>query len=71
MSVDELIEWLCQLFFKERVKIQIVVKEDYKPTIIFEEGKKDTKWVYAVVAYLGVSLVVGVILFVNRKRLYR
>lgn len=71
MSVDELIEWLYQLFFKERVKIQIVVKEDYKPTIIFEEGKKDTKWVYAVVAYLGVSLVVGVILFVNRKRLYR
>ncbi len=71
MSVDELVEWLYNLFFKERVKIQIVVKEDYKPTIIFEEGKKDTRWVYGLVVYLGIGLVVGAIIFFNRKRLYR
>lgn len=71
MSVDELVEWLYNLFFKERVKIQIVVKEDYKPTIIFEEGKKDIRWVYGLVAYLGVCLVVGAVIFFNRKRLYR
>ncbi len=71
MSVDELVEWLYNLFFKERVKIQIVVKEDYKPTIIFEEGKKDTRWVYGLVAYLGIGLVVGAIIFFNRKRLYK
>lgn len=71
MSVDELVEWLYNLFFKERVKIQIVMKEDYKPTIIFEEGEKDTRWVYVLVAYLGVALVVGAIIFFNRKRLYK
>lgn len=71
MSVDELVEWLYNLFFKERVKVQIVVKEDYKPTIIFEEREKDTRWVYGLVAYLGISLVVGAIIFFNRKRLYR
>ncbi len=70
MSVDELVEWLYNLFFKERVKIQIVVKDDYKPTIIFEEGKNDTRWVYGLVAYLGIGLVVGAIIFFNRKRLY-
>lgn len=71
MSVDELVEWLYNLFFKERVKIQIVMKEDYKPTIIFEEGKKDIRWVYGLVAYLGIGLVVGAIIFFNRKRLYK
>jgi hypothetical protein len=70
MSVDELIEWLYNLLFKERVKIQIVVKDDYKPTIIFEEGKADPRWVYGLAAYLGICLVVGAIIFFNRKRLY-
>ena len=71
MSVDELVEWLYNLFFKERAKIQIVVKDDYKPTIIFEDGKSDTRWLYVVAAYLGACLIVGAILFFNRKRLYR
>ena len=70
MSVDELIEWLYNLLFKERVKIQIVVKDDYKPTIIFEEGKADPRWVYGLATYLGICLVVGAIIFFNRKRLY-
>ena len=71
MSVDELVEWLYNLFFKERAKIQIVLKDDYKPTIIFEEGKMDARWLYAVGAYIGACLIVGAILFFNRKRLYR
>ncbi len=71
MTVDELIEWLYNLFFKERVKAQIIVKEDYTPTIIFEQEKGDVRWLYGVGAYLGISLVIGAIIFFNRKRLYR
>ncbi len=70
MTTDELIEWLYNLFFKERVKAQIVVKDDYMPTIIFEEAKPDYTWLYCVGAYAFVSLIAGAILFFNRKRLY-
>lgn len=70
MTTDELIEWLYNLFFKERVKAQIVVGDDYMPTIIFEEPEPDYTWVYCVGAYLVVSIIAGAIIFFNRKRLY-
>lgn len=70
MSEDEFIEWFVNLFFKERVKFQLVEKEGYSPTIIFEKQEEDYTKLYVFLGYLGVCLVVGAIIFFNRKRLY-
>ena len=70
MSEDEFIEWLVNLFFKERVKFDLVEEEGYSPTIIFQAQKKDYTKLYVFLGYLGVCAVVGMIIFFNRKRLY-
>ncbi|MBO5065178.1 MAG: hypothetical protein J6D06_03590 [Clostridia bacterium] len=70
MNEDELIEWLYNLLFKERVQVEIKVEEDYKPTIIYKPAEKDYTPLYYVGAYLGIALIVGLIILVNRKRLY-
>ncbi len=70
MTEDELIEWLYNLLFKERAQIEIVVDEDYSPTIIYKEPEKNYTPFYIVGGFALVSAVIGVILFCNRKRLY-
>ena len=71
MNEDELIEWLYNLLFKERVQVEIKVEEDYTPTIIYKPEEKDYTPLYYVGAYLGVSALVGLIILLNRKRLYK
>lgn len=70
MTEDELIEWLYNLLFKERAQVEIVVDEDYNPTIIYKEPEKDYTVLYIVGGFAAVSAVIGIILFCNRKRLY-
>ncbi len=70
MSEDEFIEWLFNLFFKERVKAEIVFDEEYKPTIIYKEAEKNYTWLFVVCGYLFVCSVVGIIIYANKKRLY-
>lgn len=71
MTEDEIIEWLYNLLFKERAKIEIVVDEEtYTPTIIYKEPAKDYTWLYAIGAYVAVLAVIGVVYYLNRKRLY-
>ncbi len=67
---NEFIEWLVNLFFKERIKVKIVEEETYSPTIIFTPEEKNYTTLYLFLGYLGVCLVVGIIIFVNRKKLY-
>ena len=70
MTEDELIEWLYNLLFKERARVEIVVDEDYNPTIIYKEPAKDYTVLYIVGGFALVAGVIGIILFCNRKRLY-
>ena len=70
MNEDEFIEWLVNLFFKERVSFQVDAEEEYSPTIIFKQEEKDYTKLYIFLGYLGVCAVVGAIIFFNRKRLY-
>ncbi len=70
MTEDELIEWLYNLLFKERAQIEIVVDEEYNPTIIYKEPTKDYTILYIIGGFASVSAVIGIILFCNRKRLY-
>ena len=70
MTEDELIEWLYNLLFKERAQIEIVVDEDYSPTIIYKEPQKNYTALYIIGGYALVAGVIGIIIFCNRKRLY-
>lgn len=70
MSEDELIEWLYNLLFKERVQVEIIVDENYSPTIIFTEPEKDYTVFYIAGGYLAFSAIVIVIMYLKRKRLY-
>ena len=70
MTEDELIEWLYNLLFKERAQIEIVVDDEYNPTIIYKEPTKDYTILYIVGGFALVAAVIGIILFCNRKRLY-
>ena len=70
MTEDELIEWLYNLLFKERAQIEIVVDEDYNPTIIYKEATKDYTALYIVGGYALASIIIGIVLYCNRKRLY-
>ncbi len=70
MTEDQFIEWLYNLFFKERVKVEIVTGDDYSPTIIYTpEEKNNTPW-FIVLGYTVACLVIGAVIFFNRKRLY-
>lgn len=70
MTEDELIEWLYNLLFKERAQIEIVVDENYSPTIIFKEAERDYTAFYIAGGYLAFSAIVIVIMYLKRKRLY-
>ena len=70
MTEDELIEWLFNLFFKERVKAELVFDEEYSPTIIYKEAEKNYLWLYITGGYLLVAAIIGIIIYANRKRLY-
>ncbi len=70
MTEDELIEWLYNLLFKERAQVEIVVDDEYNPTIIYKEPAKNYTVLYIVGGFALVAGVIGVILFCNRKRLY-
>ncbi len=70
MTEDELIEWLYNLLFKERAKIEIVVDDNYSPTIIYKETPKDYTALYILGGFALVAGIVGIIIFCNRKRLY-
>lgn len=70
MTEDELIEWLYNLLFKERAKIEIVVDEDYSPTIIYKETPKDYTALYAVGGFGAFALIVLAVMYFNRKKLY-
>ena len=67
MSVDETVEWLYKLFFRERVTVE-EPEEEYTPTVIYTEEKK-IDW--AVVGYsaLGVSAVIVIAAMMCRDKL--
>lgn len=67
MSVDETVEWLYKLFFRERVTVE-ESEEDYSPTVIYTE-QKSIDW--AVVGYVavGVSAVIVIVAMLNRDKL--
>jgi hypothetical protein len=60
---------LYNLLFKKRAQID-VSENEYSPTIIYKEKDADYTWLYFVGGYLIVSAFIGLIILINRKRLY-
>lgn len=68
MTVDETIEWLYKLFFRERATVEDNSPGDYTPTIIYKEKKSISAG--AVLGVTAVILVVGAAAaYINRKKL--
>ena len=49
---------------------EIVVDDEYNPTIIYKEPAKDYTVLYIIGGFAVVAGIIGIILFCNRKRLY-
>ncbi len=70
MTTDQIIEWLHNLLFKERVIVPLEEGESYNPTIIYEEAPTDYTVFYIIGGVALFGAVVGVIFYLNRKKLY-
>lgn len=70
MTEDELIEWLYNLLFKERAQVEIVVDDNYVPTIIFKENEPNYIVLYGLGAFAFLGVAVGAILYFNRKKIF-
>lgn len=69
-TADEVIEWLYNLLFKDRVKKVIEEKEEYMPNIIYEAPKDYSTLIKAGVCVALVLAAAGAVVFVNRKRIF-
>ncbi len=70
MTTDQIIEWLYNLLFKERQIVPLEDGESYNPTIIYEEEPKDYTVLYIVGGVALIGVIVGIVLYLNRKKLY-
>ncbi len=68
MSVDETVEWLYKIFFRERATVEENELEDYTPTIIYKEKTK-IEWGTVLGVTAAVIAVGAVVAFINRKKL--
>ena len=67
MSVDETIEWLYKLFFRERATVE-EPDEEYIPTIIYEE-KDSFSGTTVIVCLLVLLAAAGVIAYLNKEKI--
>jgi hypothetical protein len=70
MTTDEIIEWLYNLLFKERVIVPLPEGETYSPTIIYEETPKDYKAYYIIGGVAAFEVIAGIVFYLCRKKLY-
>ncbi|MBQ6020707.1 MAG: hypothetical protein IJL26_11095 [Clostridia bacterium] len=69
MTVDETIEWLYKLFFRERATLEVTTGAEYIPTVIFKEKKTTADVVKPVVKAAVTVVLVGVVLIIERKNI--
>ena len=70
MTTDEIVEWLHNLLFKERAIAPLQEGESYNPTIIYEEAPKDYTVLFIIGGVALFGAVVGLVFYLNRKKLY-
>ncbi len=70
MTTDEIIEWLYNLLFKERVIVPFAEEEQYTPTIIYKEQPKNYTPFFIAGGVALLYIAVAVVFYLNRKKLY-
>ncbi len=68
MSVDETVEWLYKIFFRERASVTIKPETDYLPTIIYTPEKSADEAVPVLFVFLFVAAA-EVIVILKRKKI--
>ena len=68
MTIDETVEWLYKIFFRERAVVEVKPQEDYLPTIIYAPDKTIDEAVPVLSGFLVVAAIEVLIVF-NRKRI--
>lgn len=66
MTVDETVEWLYKLFFRERAVVEEKVTEKYLPTVIYEKEEKTTSAPFAVVVLVA-AIAIAVVIIKKKK----
>lgn len=70
MTTDQIIEWLYNLLFKERAIVPLDEGETYNPTIIYEEEPINYTPFYIAGGVVLFGAIVGLVYYLNRKKLY-
>lgn len=68
MTVDETVEWLYKIFFRERVTVAVKPESDYLPTIIYTPEKSADEAVPVLFVFLFVAAA-EVIVILKRKKI--
>ena len=69
MTVDEAVEWLYKLFFRERVVVEVTEPDDYVPDVPEYKGGND-KLVKTVLTVIGVIFVAAaMVAIINRDKI--
>lgn len=70
MTTDETVEWLHNLLFKERVRVELEKSEPYSPTIIYKE-EKESHTLQTVLGCVGGAWVISwIVVLCNRKKFF-
>ena len=67
MSVDETVEWLYKIFFRERATVE-EADADYSPTVIYTE-KKSVNWEAVIGISFAVIVLAVIVALFNRDKL--
>lgn len=70
MTVDETIEWLYQLLFRERVTQKDTKDDDYIPNIIYTP-QKDHTVLYIVLGAVGAAAVAAIVFLIAKRDMLR
>lgn len=70
MTVDETVEWLYKLFFRERAVSQNAGNEDYTPTIIYVESRKGKVGKIISCVFLILLLAAAVVCIIKREMIF-
>ncbi|MBQ7295629.1 MAG: hypothetical protein IJW86_05480 [Clostridia bacterium] len=68
MSVDETVEWLYKIFFRERATVEVKPESDYLPTIIYTPEKSGEEAVPILFGFLFIAAA-EVIVILRRKKI--
>lgn len=66
MTVDETVEWIYKVFFREKPIVEEKVTEKYLPTVIYEPEEKGTK--APVIIFSALIIAIAIIVVIKKRK---